>query len=116
MIKQSRRQFLLTTAAAAAAVSAGSLPSWAQSRSMKIGIIGSGKQGGALGILFAKAGHQVFFSSRHPEELKDVVAKAGNGAKAGLPQDAATFGDVVMMSPNTTWVMACSGRRASVAM
>jgi predicted dinucleotide-binding enzyme len=65
---------------------------------MKIGIIGSGRQGGALGILFAKAGHQVLFSSRHPEELKDVVAKAGPNAKAGLPQDAATFGDVVLIA------------------
>lgn len=98
MSRQSRRQFLLTTAAAAAAVSAGALPSWAQSRPMKIGIIGSGRQGGALGILFAKAGHQVLFSSRHPEELKDVVAKAGPNAKAGLPQDAATFGDVVLIA------------------
>jgi predicted dinucleotide-binding enzyme len=98
MSRQSRRQFLLTSAAAAAAVSAASLPSWAQARSMKIGIIGSGKQGGALGVLFAKAGHQVFFSSRHPDELKDVVAKAGNGAKAGLPEEAAKFGDVVVIA------------------
>ena len=96
--RQSRRQFLVTTAAAAAAVSAGSLPSWAQARSMKIGFIGSGRQGGALGVLFAKAGHQVFFSSRHPEELKELVAKAGPNARAGLPQEAATFGDVVVIA------------------
>jgi predicted dinucleotide-binding enzyme len=96
--RQSRRQFLVTTAAAAAAVSAGSLPSWAQARSMKIGFIGSGRQGGALGVLFAKAGHQVFFSSRHPEQLKDLVAKAGPNAKAGLPQDAAAFGDVILIA------------------
>ena len=98
MTRQSRRQFLVTTAAAAAAVSAGSLPSWAQARSMKIGFIGSGRQGGALGVLFAKAGHQVFFSSRHPEQLKDLVAKAGPNAKAGLPQDAAAFGDVILIA------------------
>lgn len=98
MTQTSRRQFLVSTAAAAAAVSASSLPSWAQSRSMKIGIIGSGRQGGALGVLFAKAGHQVLFSSRHPEELKEVVARAGNGAKAGLPDEAAKFGDVVLIA------------------
>jgi predicted dinucleotide-binding enzyme len=51
-----------------------------------------------MGILFAKAGHQVLFSSRHPEELKDLVAKAGPNAKAGLPQEAATFGDVVVIA------------------
>ena len=96
--RQSRRQFLVSTAAAAAAVSAGTLPSWAQSRSMKIGLIGSGRQGGAMGVLFAKAGHQVFFSSRHPEQLKDLVAKAGPNAKAGLPQEAAAFGDVIVIA------------------
>jgi predicted dinucleotide-binding enzyme len=98
MTKPSRRQFLVTTAAAAAAVSAASLPAWAQSKPMRIGFIGSGRQGGAMGILFAKAGHQVFFSSRHPEQLKDLVAKAGPNARAGLPQEAAAFADVVVVA------------------
>ena len=98
MSRQSRRQFLVTTAAVAAAVSAGTLPSWAQSRSMKVAFIGSGRQGGAMGVLFAKAGHQVFFSSRHPEQLKDLVAKAGPNARAGLPQEAAAFGDVIVVA------------------
>jgi 8-hydroxy-5-deazaflavin:NADPH oxidoreductase len=40
---------------------------------MKIGIIGSGHIGGTLGLLWAKAGHEVLFSSRHPDELKDLV-------------------------------------------
>jgi predicted dinucleotide-binding enzyme len=97
MTRQSRRQFVVVIVAAVVAVFAGSLPTWAQSKP-KIGLIGSGRQGGALGMLFAKAGYPVLFSSRHPEELKDVVAKAGNGAKAGLPQDAATFGDIVVIA------------------
>jgi hypothetical protein len=67
-------------------------------RPMKIGIIGAGAQGGSIGLLWAKAGHEVLFSSRHPEELKDLVAQAGAKAKAGLPQDAATFGDVVLIA------------------
>ena len=98
MTRPSRRQFLVTTAAAAAAVFAGALPAWAQSKPMRIGFIGSGRQGGAMGILFAKAGHQVFFSSRHPEQLKDLVAKAGPNARAGLPQEAAAFADVVVIA------------------
>jgi predicted dinucleotide-binding enzyme len=98
MKEQSRRQFLVTSAAAAVALSAGSLPSWAQGAPLKIGIIGSGKQGGSVGTLWAKAGHQVFFSSRHPEQLKDLVAKAGPNARAGLPQDAAAFGDVILVA------------------
>jgi predicted dinucleotide-binding enzyme len=65
---------------------------------MKIGIIGSGAQGGGIGLLFAQAGHEVLFSSRHPEELKDLVAKAGAKAKAGLPDEAAKFGDVVLIA------------------
>jgi predicted dinucleotide-binding enzyme len=96
MTRQSRRQFVVIVAAVVA-VFAVAVPSWAQSKP-KIGLIGSGRQGGALGVLFAKAGYPVLFSSRHPEELKDLVAKAGPNAKAGLPQDAATFGDIVVIA------------------
>ena len=96
MSRQSRRQFVVVIAAIVA-VFAGAAPSWAQAKP-KIGLIGSGRQGGALGVLFAKAGYPVLFSSRHPEELKDIVSKAGNGAKAGLPQEAATFGDIVVIA------------------
>jgi 8-hydroxy-5-deazaflavin:NADPH oxidoreductase len=67
-------------------------------QSLRIGIIGSGQMGGALGIKWAQAGHQVFFSSRHPEELADLIAEAGPNAQAGLPEDAARFGDVVVIA------------------
>jgi 8-hydroxy-5-deazaflavin:NADPH oxidoreductase len=96
MITQSRRQFVVLVAAVVA-MSAGTLPAWAQSKP-KIGLIGSGRQGGALGVLFAKAGYPVLFSSRHPEQLKEIVAKAGPNAKAGLPQDAASFGDIIVIA------------------
>lgn len=55
---------------------------------MKIGVIGSGNIGGTLGIHWAKAGHEVLFSSRHPEELKDVVREAGGNSKAVSVKDA----------------------------
>ncbi len=64
---------------------------------LKIATIGAGREGGALGTLFAKAGHPVMFSSRHPEELKDLVAAAGPNAKAGTVADAVAFGDVVLL-------------------
>jgi len=70
----------------------------AQSTPMKIGIIGSGNIGGTLGVLWAKAGHQVLFSSRHPDELVDLVNRAGASARAGMPREAAAFGDVVLIS------------------
>ncbi|MFD0798400.1 NADPH-dependent F420 reductase [Maribacter chungangensis] len=49
---------------------------------MKIGIIGSGNIGGNLGKHWAKAGYDVLFSSRHPEELGNLVKEAGSNAKA----------------------------------
>jgi len=65
---------------------------------LKIGIIGAGKIGGSVGVLWAQAGHQVFFSSRHPEKLGELVTKAGPSAKAGYPEEAAKFGDVIFMA------------------
>jgi predicted dinucleotide-binding enzyme len=63
---------------------------------MKIGILGSGNIGGALGRLWAAAGHQVFFSSRHPERLTGLLQKAGPDARAGCPEEAADFGEVIL--------------------
>lgn len=65
---------------------------------MKIGIIGSGRQGGAIGTLWAKIGHQVVFSSRNPDSLAGLVAAAGPDALAGTPAQAATFGDVILIA------------------
>jgi len=62
---------------------------------LKIGMVGSGKEGGALGTVFVKAGHQVMFSSRHPEQLKDLVDGLGPRAQAGTVEQAIAFGDVV---------------------
>lgn len=65
---------------------------------MRIGIVGSGKIGGLVGTLWSRAGHEMVFSSRHPENLAGLVARAGNGAKAGTPEEAIAFGDVVLLS------------------
>ena len=67
------------------------------SRPMKIGFIGSGNIGGAIGELLAKAGHEVFFSSRNPENLKPLVARVGSRARAGTPTEAIAFADVVFL-------------------
>jgi 8-hydroxy-5-deazaflavin:NADPH oxidoreductase len=64
----------------------------------KIGVIGSGKIGGTIGGLWVKAGHPVFFSSRHPEELKDMVAGLGSQAQAGTVDQAIAFGDVLFIA------------------
>lgn len=101
---QSRRHFVRAAGMTAATLAVGRLPVAAQgdastgSRPIKIGIIGSGRQGGAIGLQWAKAGHEILFSSRHPERLKDLVAHAGAKARAGLPQEAAAFGEVVLIA------------------
>jgi predicted dinucleotide-binding enzyme len=65
---------------------------------MPIGVIGSGRIGGTIGGLWAKSGHPVMFSSRHPDELKGLVDKSGPQAKAGTVADAIKFGDVLFIA------------------
>jgi predicted dinucleotide-binding enzyme len=65
---------------------------------MRIGIIGAGNIGSTVGKLWADAGHEVRFASRHPEQLKGIVSKVGARASAGTPADAAKFGEVVMIT------------------
>src|SRR3954454_18155674 len=64
----------------------------------KVGVIGSGHMGGTVGELWVKSGHEVLFSSRHPDELKDMVAKLGPLARAGTPEQAFAFGDAVLLA------------------
>jgi 8-hydroxy-5-deazaflavin:NADPH oxidoreductase len=65
---------------------------------LRIGIIGSGNIGGTIGGLWAKSGHPVLFSSRHPEELEGMVTKLGSLAQAGSVEQAITFGDVLFIA------------------
>jgi predicted dinucleotide-binding enzyme len=67
---------------------------------MNIGIIGSGNVGGNLGTLWARAGHEVFFSSRHPDRLAGLVEAAGPRARRGTVAEAALFGEVLLFAPN----------------
>jgi len=98
-----RREFLGLAAVtlAAGAIASSPFAAWAQAAGvagLKIGTIGAGREGGALGTLFAKAGHPVMFSSRHPEDLKDLVSNAGATAKAGTVEQAVAFGDVIVIA------------------
>jgi 8-hydroxy-5-deazaflavin:NADPH oxidoreductase len=64
---------------------------------MKIGIIGAGHIGGNAAKLFVEAGHEVAISnSRGPETLLEQAAETG--AKAVRVEEAAAFGDVVLVS------------------
>ena len=94
----SRREFLLATLTVSirAGVGLGAQPRTKEPR--KIAFIGAGHQGGALGVQFARAGHEVMFSSRHPNNLKNQVTKAGAKARAGLPAAAAKWGEVIVIA------------------
>ena len=72
--------------------------SMSQEKKMKIGVVGSGRVGSALGGVWVKKGHEVMFSSRTLEDDKALAAKLGGGAKAGTPREAAQFGEVLLVS------------------
>lgn len=66
---------------------------------MKIGIIGAGNVGAAAAEQFVKAGHEVALSnSRGPATLSDLVARLGARAHAMTIEQAAQFGDVVLIA------------------
>lgn len=65
---------------------------------MKIGMIGSGNVGSALGGVWARAGHQVMFSSRHLEDDQRLAAEIGRNVRAGTPREAAAFGEVLVFA------------------
>lgn len=84
---------------AAAAVAAGALPvQAAPSPSTRIGIIGSGKVGTAIGRSWIYAGYEVMFSSRNLDSDKALADELGGKASAGSPAEAAAFGDAVLIA------------------
>ena len=91
-----RRGFLIISGAAITAVT---LPfSTRAAETLKIGMIGSGKVGSAIGAVWVKAGHEVMFSSRHLDNDQSLAIRLGAGASAGTPREAAAFGEVLIVS------------------
>lgn len=102
-IKQStlsRRRFigLAGTTAALATISRHLPARAANSPSTRIGIIGSGKVGGAIGRTWVNSGHEVMFSSRNLDGDKALASELGRGARPGTPKDAARFGEVILIA------------------
>ena len=88
-----RRAFILAMTAAAVVP-----PAFAQGKPMKIGVIGSGRIGSTIGGLWVKAGHEVMFSDRDPEQVKRAIEGLGPRARAGSVPEAAAFGDAVLIA------------------
>jgi predicted dinucleotide-binding enzyme len=97
-----RRRFIAIAGTLVAGLAASNFPLATRAASspqkMRIGIIGSGNVGSALGGALAKAGHSVMFASRHLDEDKALAAKIGANASAGTPEQAAAFGDVLVFA------------------
>jgi predicted dinucleotide-binding enzyme len=101
--RQNRRAFLQAAGATAATVLIGNLPFAALAQTgtaakMKIGIIGSGRVGSAIGGAWVKAGHEVMFSSLDLEADKKLATSLGPKASAGTTREAAAFGAVLLIS------------------
>ncbi len=64
----------------------------------KVGIVGSGDVGRALAAGFLKLGHEVKIGSRDPHKLDEWASKAGSGASTGTFDEAARFGDLIVLA------------------
>lgn len=64
----------------------------------KIGILGSGPVGQALGAGFVKYGYEIMIGSREPAKLKDWQSKQGEKALSGTFQEAAEFGEIIVVA------------------
>ncbi|MFN2458910.1 MAG: NADPH-dependent F420 reductase, partial [Chitinophagaceae bacterium] len=69
---------------------------------MKIGILGTGSVGEAIGTALAAKKHNVMMGSRTAgnEKSKKWVKKAGNLASEGTFDDAVAYGDVIFLCLN----------------
>jgi 8-hydroxy-5-deazaflavin:NADPH oxidoreductase len=70
---------------------------------MKIGIIGSGNVGGALGTRWAKLGHEVVFGTRNPEggDVQKLAARASGKTSAATLPDTCNECEILLLA--TPW-------------
>lgn len=64
----------------------------------KIGVIGSGEVGKALGNGFLKYGYEVMIGSRDVSKLNEWKQKGGENAKTGSFSDTAKFGELIVLA------------------
>src|SRR5207245_9288805 len=76
--------------------------------SMKVGILGSGDVGRALGKGFVNRQHEVKIASRTPnsDKLKTWVNQVGRHGSTGTFADSAAFGDIIVLATNGSAVEA----------
>jgi predicted dinucleotide-binding enzyme len=65
---------------------------------MKLGIVGSGKVGSALGSWAAKAGYEVIFTARDESHAREVAKHAGHGAKELPLRDLVEEAQIILLT------------------
>lgn len=93
-----RRQFLIAGMTISASLATSTSLFGAATNKLKIGTVGSGRVGSALGGAWIKAGHEVMFSSTNLKKDQALAASLGANARAGTPREAAAFGDVLLIA------------------
>jgi predicted dinucleotide-binding enzyme len=95
-----RRGILLVVTATAALCALPLADAFAQGAAAKpkIGMIGSGNVGSNLGRAWVGAGYEVMFSSKDIEADRKLAADIGGKARAGTPQEAGAFGEVLVFA------------------
>ncbi len=80
---------------------------------MRIGIIGAGNVGGALGTGWARKGHEVLYSIRilGDPKIEKLLRDSGGNARAGTVTEAAAFGEAVVLA--TPWAAAEQALRSA---
>lgn len=65
---------------------------------MRIGILGAGNVGGALGEAWARHGHEVFFGVRNPQsaDVLSLLKRCGPRGRAETAADAVRSGEVIV--------------------
>jgi predicted dinucleotide-binding enzyme len=71
---------------------------------VRIGVIGAGKVGGTLGMLWASRGHEIMFGARDPQNarLQTILGAIESRARAGSVDEAAAFGGVLLLAVPAT--------------
>lgn len=67
---------------------------------MKLGILGSGMVGKALGGKLVELGHEVMMGTREPAKLTEWLAQVGGTARVGTFAEAANHGEIIFNATN----------------
>lgn len=67
---------------------------------MKLGILGSGMVGKALGGKLVELGHEVMMGTREPAKLREWLGQVGGHARVGTFAEAAAHGEIIFNATN----------------